>query len=410
MDRRRYLTALTGGTIAALAGCSGLAGRSDPSGTDGATDTREATDTPAATERASNATATGGTAASVPRQAGDVELPVPRSELDRGAAEDAIPAITDPAFGTDWSEFAVELDPNERVIGVKRDGEARAYPLAILNWHEIVNDVFEPRSKARRTESDGEFDGPLLVTYCPLCGSGLTAERRVDNEETVFGVSGFLWNSDLVMYDRATDSLWSQIMATAIRGPKTGESLSLVPSTLTAWSAWREAHPETEVLLPPPTSGSVGNARPRDYTRDPYAGYGESHRIGIGGEEFEGKLHPKADVIGIAHDGMARAYPFDTITNEGVINDRVGGLPVVVTTDPGDALVAYERRVDGDVLSFEPAGADAIRADGSRWRRATGEAVDGPHEGTQLSRANDASPMFFFAWRDFNPETEVYGN
>ncbi|EMA43093.1 DUF3179 domain-containing protein [Halococcus saccharolyticus] len=395
MDRRRYLTALTGGTVAVLAGCSGLAGRSDSSGTDGATDTSATTDTPAAADRSGNTTATGGTAAGVPQQAGDIELPVPRSELDRGAAEDAIPAITDPAFGTDWSDFSVELDSNERVIGVERGGEARAYPLAILNWHEIVNDT---------------LDGPLLVTYCPLCGSGLTAERRVDDEETVFGVSGFLWNSDLVMYDRATDSLWSQIMATAIRGPKTGETLSLVPSTLTTWDAWSETHPETQVLLPPPASGAVGGARPRDYGRNPYAGYGESRRIGIGSEEYEGQLHPKADVIGIAHDEMARAYPFDTVTNEGVINDRVGDLPVVVTVDSGDALVAYERRIDGDVLSFEPAGEDAIRADGSRWRRATGEAVDGPHKGTQLPRANDASPMFFFAWRDFNPETEVYGS
>ena len=395
MDRRRYLSGLAGGTAAWLAGCSGLAGRSDPRGANGTTDTPAATDTPRVTDGPDDVTTAGGTATGVPRSAGDVELPVPRSELDRGAPEDAIPAITGPAFGTDWSEFAVELAPDERVIGVERGGEARAYPLAILNWHEVVNDT---------------FDGPLLVTYCPLCGSGLTAERRVDDEETTFGVSGLLWNSDLVMYDRATDSLWSQIMATAIRGPKTGSTLSLVPSTLTKWSAWRETHPDTRVLLPPPASGAIGEAKPRDYARDPYTGYDESRRIGIGGEEFEGRLHPKTEVIGIAHDGVARAYPFDAVTSDGVINDRVGDLPVVVTTDPGAALVAYERRVDGDELTFEPAGTDTIRAGGSRWRRATGEAIDGPHEGTQLPRANDASPMFFFAWRDFNPDTGVYGN
>ena len=395
MDRRRYLSGLAGGTAAWLAGCSGLAGRSDTRGANGTTDTPAATDTPRVTDGPDDVTTAGGTATGVSRSAGDVELPVPRSELDRGAPEDAIPAITGPAFGADWSEFAVELAPDERVIGVERGGEARAYPLAILNWHEVVNDT---------------FDGPLLVTYCPLCGSGLTAERRVDDEETTFGVSGLLWNSDLVMYDRMTDSLWSQIMATAIRGPKTGSTLSLVPSTLTKWSAWRETHPDTRVLLPPPASGAIGEAKPRDYARDPYTGYDESRRIGIGGEEFEGRLHPKTEVIGIAHDGVARAYPFDAVTSDGVINDRVGDLPVVVTVDSGAALVAYERRVDGDELTFEPAGTDAIRAGGSRWRRATGEAIDGPHEGTQLPRANDASPMFFFAWRDFNPDTGVYGN
>jgi hypothetical protein len=400
MDRRRYLSALAGGTLAGFAGCSGLAGRRGSGGTDGTTDSpateTPATETPATADGSGGATATDGTTTTrIPQRAGDVELPVSRSKLDRGAPEDAIPAITDPAFGADWSEFAVELAPDERVIGVERGGEARAYPLAILNWHEVVNDT---------------FDGPLLVTYCPLCGSGLTAERRVDDEETTFGVSGLLWNSDLVMYDRATDSLWSQIMATAIRGPKTGSTLSLVPSTLTKWSAWRETHPDTRVLLPPPASGAIGEAKPRDYARDPYAGYDESRRIGIGGEEFEGRLHPKTEVIGIAHDGVARAYPFDAVTSDGVINDRVGDLPVVVTVDSGAALVAYERRVDGDELTFEPAGTDAIRAGGSRWRRATGEAIDGPHEGTQLPRANDASPMFFFAWRDFNPDTGVYGN
>lgn len=395
MDRRRYLSVIAGGTAAWLAGCSSLAGRSDSRGANGTADTPTATGTSAATAGPDDSSIAGGTATGVPQSAGDVELPLPRSELDRGAPEDAIPAITDPAFGADWSEFAAELDPNERVIGVERAGAARAYPLAILNWHEVVNDT---------------FDGPLLVTYCPLCGSGLTAERRVDSEETTFGVSGLLWNSDLVMYDRATDSLWSQILATAIRGPRTGSTLSLVPSTLTKWSAWRETYPETEVLLPPPASEAIGDARPRDYARNPYAGYDDSRRIGIGGEEYEGELHPKAEVIGIAHDGVARAYPFDAVASEGVINDRVGDLPVVVTVDAGDALVAYERRVDGDEPSFEPAGTDAMRAGGSEWRRATGEALDRPHEGTQLPRANDASPMFLFAWRDFNPNTGVYGN
>ena len=168
--------------------------------------------------------------------------------------------------------------------------------------------------------------------------------------------------------------------------------------------------PRNGNTAPPPASGTIGDARPRDYARNPYAGYDDSRRIGIGGEEYGGELHPKAEVIGIVHDGVARAYPFDAVASEGVINDRVGDLPVVVTVDAGDALVAYERRVDGDELTFESVGTDAMRAGGSEWRRATGEALDGLHEGTQLPRANEASPMFSFAWRDFNPETDVYGN
>jgi hypothetical protein len=129
------------------------------------------------------------------------------------------------------------------VLGVEHDDRARAHPLRVLNHHEVVND---------------EFAGPLAVTYCVLCGSGVVFERRVTGEPTTFGVSGRLWRSDLVMYDGLTDSLWSQLAATAIRGPRTGDRLTLVPSSLTTWGKWRSAHPETRVLLPPPHSGTVG--------------------------------------------------------------------------------------------------------------------------------------------------------
>ena len=391
MDRRRCLAALAAG-VPAFAGCAGLAGRPDAGRT---------SPTAAAARGEGNTT---GTSANQ----GEVSLPIPKNDLQRGAAKDGIPAIVDPRFGTDWSDFSTTasnregveyrsnptLDSEERVVGVERGGRARAYPLAVLNWHEIVND---------------DFGGPLLVTYCPLCGSGLTAERRVDGEETTFGVSGYLWNADLVMYDRATDSLWSQIMATAIRGPKTGRTLSLVPSTLTTWGAWTDSHPDTEVLLPPPVSGTIGGPTSRDYESNPYVGYDESRRIGIGGESYAGERHPKTEVIGISTGTAARAYPFDAVRGAGVVNDRVGDLPVVVTVAPGASLVAYERRVDGEIPEFGPAGDGHLRAGGSRWERTTGRAVDGPHEGTRLERANDASPMFLFAWRDFHPDTDVYG-
>jgi hypothetical protein len=222
-----------------------------------------------------------------------VDLPLDESALDDVLDKNAIPAIAEPAFGPDWSEAEATLDDDERVIGVTADGSARAYPLSILNWHEIVND---------------EFGGPLLVTYCPLCGSGVTAERRVNGEVTTFGVSGLLWRSDLVMFDELTESLWSQILGKAVRGPETGTSLTLRPSTLTSWGKWRDSHPETEVLLPPPASGTITGAAGRNYERNPYAGYDETNQIGISGEtESGGRLHPKTMVIGIASDGVARA-------------------------------------------------------------------------------------------------------
>lgn len=388
MNRRRFLGVLGVGGVAASAGC--LGGVRPPA--DDPVPVRQ--DGPSTVDATNYA---------------NVSLPVPESELKRGASKDGIPAITDPAFAADWSTVEETLDPEEQVIGVEVGGEARAYPLAILNWHEIVNDVFEPRSTASQTESDAEFGGPLLVTYCPLCGSGVVADREVAGEVRTFGVSGLLWQSDLVMYDVESGSLWSQLLATAIRGPLTGTELSLRPSTLTTWGEWRRAHPNTEVLLPPPESDTIRGYQSRDYERNPYVGYDRSRQVGIGyNTEVDGRLHPKTMVIGVTSAGVARAYPLDRVTEAGVVNDTVGDRAVVVAATAAGSLVAYDRRVDGIVLQFEREG-DGLVADGSRWALVTGRALDGPHEGTTLSRANDRSQLFWFAWADFHPDTEIYG-
>jgi len=400
MRRRRFLGTVGTGVLLGTAGCvSG--GQSDadptpeptPTGTDAATPTATATrSVEVATDPAPDAEV-GGQSPEVETLT-DVDLPLERGpDLKRGAPKDAIPAVTDPAFGEDWSGFESTLTAGDRVVGVTVEGHARAYPLGILNWHEVVND---------------SFGGPLLVSYCPLCGSGVTAERRVDGEETTFGVSGLLWNNDLVMYDARTESLWSQVFATAVRGPKTGETMTLRPSTITTWRAWREEHPDTEVLLPPPASNTVTGEQTRNYDANPYEGYDESYRIGIGGQNPDDRLHPKTSVVGVATDEVARAYPFDTVEAEGgVVNDTVGDLPVVVATAEG-SLFAYVRRVDSGVVEFDTDG-DALTAGGSRWGLVSGEALDGPHKGTTLERANDRSEMFWFAWAEFFPDSDIYG-
>ncbi|WP_276247225.1 MULTISPECIES: DUF3179 domain-containing protein [unclassified Haladaptatus] len=377
MNRRRYLTAVSAAAAFGLAGCTG--------GTGGSPDRTPPVSTP-----------------------NGFTLPVPSDQLRRGAPKDAIPAITDPVFGESWegiemrvrSNFIGEytarprLEPTDRVIGVERGGETRAYPLKILNWHEIVND---------------DFDGPLLVTFCPLCGSGLTAERTVDGAATNFGVSGLLWNSDLVMYDFKTESLWSQLLATAISGERTGETLTLTPSTLTTWGEWTTTHPDTVVLLPPPKSGTINGPTTRDYGIDPYSSYASSDQIGIGFNDFDDdRLHPKTLVIGITDGAMARAYPFEVVDASGVVNDTVGSRAVVVATLADGTLVAYDRTVGDETLTFEVGAPGEMRGGGSRWRLGTGVALDGPHESTRLTRANDASPMFWFAWADFNPATDIF--
>ncbi|OYR41108.1 hypothetical protein DJ82_06260 [Halorubrum sp. Ib24] len=204
-------------------------------------------------------------------------------------ADPGIAAITDPAFGPDWDEItpapeyrfddATTLSAEQTVIGLEGPDGTRAYPLAVLYIHEIVNDAFG------RTDS-GERR-PVIVTYCPICRSGLVADRRLDGEPTTFLVSGLLWQPEsirqaaserdnrtfgagrtggetdlarggnLVMYDEATLSYWSQILGEAICGPEAGDRLPIVPSTVTTWGEWRSEHPGTVVLLPPPHSETV---------------------------------------------------------------------------------------------------------------------------------------------------------
>jgi hypothetical protein len=412
MRRRRFLGTAGAGLLAAAAGCVGGRPSDEEQSSDGGDPTPGGTDTPSPDTRTPGATATAsptpapatdpapgadvGLRSPDPATLRDVELPLSKSDLSRGAPKDAIPAITDPVFAEDWSDVGATLEGAERVVGVEVEGNARAYPLAVLNWHEVVND---------------SFGGPLLVTFCPLCGSGVTAERRVDGRETEFGVSGYLWHSDLVMYDDLTGSLWSQILGTAVRGPQTGTRLSLRPSTITTWRRWRGEHPDTEVLLPPPASNTItGERETRNYDTNPYDDYGNIERVGIGfNDSVDDRLHPKTPVVGVATDAVARAYPFPAVRDAGgVVNDRVGDLPVVVAA-ADNTLYAYVRRVDGETLTFSRDG-DALAAGGSRWTVASGRAVDGPHEGTTLSRANDRSAMFWFAWADFFPETEIYGS
>jgi len=408
MMYRRTLLSGIGVGPAGVSGCLGGDGGTMVDGTDGEADSGTTSvgseGETAGTPTNGSAPTTGGGAGRVDQRTAapqsrfrNVELPIPDDELRRGAPKDRIPAITDPQFGPDWSDVEVDdkslsLADGDEVIGVSRNGNARAYPLRILDWHEIVNDT---------------LGGPLLVTFCPLCGSGMTAERRVDGQETFFGVSGLLFKNDLVMYDDATDSRWSQIMATAIQGSQTGETLTLVPSSLTTWGEWRQDHPDTEVLLPPPASDTITGAPPRNYGTEPYAGYEDSRRIGIGGTNLDDRLHPKTWVIGVADGDVVRAYPVPAVRKAGVVNDTVGSLPVVVSATEGETAGAYVRRLDGETVRFERDGRFLV-ADGSRFRLTDGVAVDGPHEGTRLDQASSITREFWFAWANFHPETEIW--
>ncbi len=170
-------------------------------------------------------------------------LAVPVDEILRGGPpRDGIPALDDPE-AVPVSESPWEDDAF--VIGVVIDGVARAYPIALLDWHELVNDTLGNR--------------PILVSYCPLCGSALVFDRKMDGRTHTFGVSGLLYRSDLVLSDQATESLWSQISSRAIAGPKTGTRLQVLRSEMTRWGDWRARYPRTTVL-----SKDRGHRRPAE--------------------------------------------------------------------------------------------------------------------------------------------------
>lgn len=368
MKRRRVLNAAALAAVG-LAGCTAPTISGDRTGCPG-------TAPPPITGGGSN-----------PPADGPIELPVPMDELARGALRDEIPAITEPRFGPDWSGVDASMSPGDLVIGIERSGRARAYPLAVLSRYEVVNDV---------------FDGPLLVTYCPLCASGLTAVRTVMGEETVFGVSGLLYRSNLVLYDRLTDSLWSQLLAQSIRGPETGSSLTLVPSTLTTWRKWRGDYPTSSVLLPPPTSETIS------YVPEGMPSGVHGH-VGVQevGLSFDDDRLPRTElVLGVSTPELSKAYSVKQVADVGVVNDCVGGLPVMVTGTPLPS--AYDRRVAGETLRFEPVGSNRVTGGGSTWDVTTGRAVAGPHEGTSLVRVPGSTTMYWFAWLDFHPETTVY--
>lgn len=237
---------------------------------------------------------------------------VPTDEILRGGpARDGIPALTDPkvvpAGSAGW-------DDEDRVLGVEVAGEARAYPIGILNWHELVNDTLGGR--------------PLLVSYCPLCGTGMVFDRRVEGEVRRFGVSGLLYRSDVLMYDRESESLWSQIEAEAVVGPSLGTRLELVRSEMARYGDWRARHPETTVL-----SRETGHRR--NYDHSPYGGYAESERLHFPAP-VDPRYHPKMPTLGLRlPDGPARGYPAEELVSAGgAVEERFAGHSVRVAYDP----------------------------------------------------------------------------
>jgi len=217
-----------------------------------------------------------------------------------------------------------------------------------------------------------------------------------------FGVSGKLIMNVLVMYDRQTDSLWSQLLGEAVEGELKGQKLEFLPSWQTTWEDWKTRYPDTLALV----KGFRGD-------RDPYDSYYDSYTAGVIGEEHkDDRLGTKDFVVGVSIGEEAMAYPFWTLNDEPVINDVVNGVPILVVFDPENASgVAFKREVDSRTLTFINNGQLQLRDEetGTIWEVLTGEAISGELEGTYLERIKSTN-SFWFGWKDFYPETGVYGS
>lgn len=343
---------------------------------------------------------------------------VPLSEITSGGPPpDGIPSLDRPifyaiAFADDW------LQPQEPVIAVFEGEAARAYPLQILLWHEIVNDTIAGR--------------PVAVTFCPLCNTALVFDRRVDGRALTFGTTGNLRFSDLVMYDRETQSWWQQATGEAIVGEHTGKRLRRITAPVLSYEEFKKAYPKGEVLsreaAKEETRDKVGSAR--HYGQNPYVGYDRADTPPLpffwGDRPIDARLLPKARVAVATFARPAVAYPIDHLRNAVAVNDTIAGRRVVLLylsgvaspldrrqtgegVDVGQAAL-FDPVVDGRALTFR--GGGTIRAPtfsdvetGSTWL-VSGVAVEGPLKGRRLAML-DHTVTFWFIWAVFQPDTEV---
>lgn len=266
-----------------------------------------------------------------------------------GPGKDGIPSLTDPTFITAKKDKWLEKE--DLVIGLTIDGVSKAYPIAIMNYHEVVNDDFGGRSVA--------------ITYSPLCGSAMAYRTEDKNNEWELAVSGLLYNNNALYFDRQTESLWSQVLGRAVSGQVAGAELELLPTTLTTWEEWEETHPEGMVL-------SKETGYTRNYELDAYEYYASTDRLMFPINHNDDRLELKERIIGVNVDGTFKAYPYSILasSDDTVIEDELNGQQIRITFN-STSKTAIITDADGEILP--------------------------------------SSSMYWFAWSAFHPETILHG-
>lgn len=302
--------------------------------------------------------------------------------LSGGPPKDGIPSIDKPKF-ISVEEADKFLDDNDLVLGLNYNNVQKAYPLRILNWHEIVNDFAN--------------DEAVLITYCPLCGTGIAFKREINNEEVEFGTSGKLYNSNLVMYDRKTDSYWYQLTGEAIVGELTGMKLEKIAIDTVRWSDWKKQYPNTLAL-----SRDTGFIR--NYDVNPYGDYENSKDIFFPVDNDDDRLFAKEFIYGIEINGKTKAYPWSEVKKTIIVNDEFNDKKLLVLSKPEDGAVRiFDRSFNNKVLEFRYEDNKLLDQDNIEWNF-NGESSKGKLN--EIIGVNS----FWFAWVATNTETELFIN
>jgi Protein of unknown function (DUF3179) len=304
-----------------------------------------------------------------------------------GPPQDGIPSIDNPKF-VSIVEADQFLEDADQVVGLNINGDIRAYPLQILVWHEIVNDMVG--------------GAPVAVTYCPLCFTNQVFNRTVNGQTVEFGTSGKLYNSNLVMYDRTSNSLWSQALGQAIVGKNAGIKLDRIPFDVAFWKEWKQLYPDTKVL-----SRDTGSTRP--YGADPYGDYYTSDDLFFPVSNKDDRLSLKEIIVGLENAGQYKAYKLQQIEDSRVINDRIGNKSVALFSLYPFMVRVFDSALDAQKLEFlfdNNSSKITDRQTGSEWNF-NGTAISGPMKGTQLTRL-PFDEGFWFEWAAFHPDTALY--
>lgn len=301
-----------------------------------------------------------------------------------GPPKDGIPSIDDPKFAE--IQDSLFVSDSDVVIGLEINGDARAYPLFIMVWHEIVND------------NVGQV--PVAITYCPLCYTNQVFERIVGGNEVEFGTSGKLYNNNLLMYDRLTESYWSQGLGNAVKGEMTGMQLKKIPFDVITWGDWKKLHPDTLVL-------TTDTGHLRSYSTDPYGDYYTDPKIIFPVDYQDNRVHSKEVIIGFHEDGIYKAYKQNDIEINKIINDNIGETSLMLVSQFSQNSRAFDRTVDDKILEFEIVDGKIVDSKTNTEWDYDGVGVTGPLKGKQLKRMS-IEPGFWFAWVAFHPETEIW--